>query len=387
MDNPFWIFLSLAVVLLALAVNLRFWLLDRRWVSKFLANRPEVPRLDPPGGKMPGISFVVAAWNEEKVIRRFIQSIFGLSYPNYELVLCAGGNDNTWAIAREFQEEKLILLEQHAGEGKQRSLQRGLEKASGQIIYLVDADCLINDHVLAWTLAPIINLGEQAVSGSLYTPFPEQLQNPFVINQSATRLYAAIHQPAFSTGLLGGNSAVRREALEKAGAFKSEIYTGTDYDLAKRLLKNGFCIRYEMNASIMSEFPSQIGAYYRQQARWVRNVVMHGLRFRAYTEVLACLRTSLVGLGMLLIPIAALGLSFFPGVLRQLAWALLAGWTFGLLMAFFSRLRYLYVARSVLGIDYPIRYLPNLLLYLFLDFVAWAIPLGEYAFKGRREIW
>lgn len=240
------------------------------------------------------------------------------------------------------------FVKQRPGEGKQNSLQRNLDKASGEIIYLLDADCLINDFAFAWTLAPIINQGEQAVFGSLYTPFPEQMQNLFVINQCSIRLYTAIHQPVFSSGLLGGNSAVRRSALEQAGAFRTEVRTGTDYDLAKRLLQQGFRIRFEMKASIMSEFPTQIGAYFRQQRRWVRNVLMHGLQFKAYGEVLACLRTSLVGLVMVSLPFLALFLWFFPGIPMSIVKVLLAGWVFGLFFAFFSRLRYLYLARSFL---------------------------------------
>jgi cellulose synthase/poly-beta-1,6-N-acetylglucosamine synthase-like glycosyltransferase len=238
----------------------------------------------------------------------------GLSYPNFELVLCAGGEDGTEKIASEYQAEKLILLEQQPGEGKQHSLQRGLEKDTGEIIYLTDADCQISDAVFAWTLAPIINQDEEVVSGSRYTTFPEQLQNPFVINQCAARLYAAIYQTAFSYGLQGRNSAVSRKALEQVGAFRTEVRTGTDYDLAKRLLQQRFRIRYEMNASIMNELPTGIGPYFRQQAHWARNVVMHGLRFEVYSEVLTCLCTFLVGLGMLFIPFLALFLSFFPGI-------------------------------------------------------------------------
>jgi cellulose synthase/poly-beta-1,6-N-acetylglucosamine synthase-like glycosyltransferase len=387
MDNFFWFLLLLLAILLAGASNFYLWLRDRLTVQRFLANRPRVPKLNPPGGNLPRVSFVVAAWNEEDRIRRFLEAVFRLSYPNYELVLCAGGQDQTLKIASEYQDEKFILLEQLPGEGKQRSLQRGLEKATGEIIYLIDADCLINDSVFAWTLAPLINQGEQAVSGSMCMPFPEQINEPFVINQCASHLYAAIHQPAYSFGLLGGNCAVSRKALDLAGDFRTEVRTGTDYDLAKRLLQQGIRIRSEMNASIMSKYPTLISAYYRQQRRWVRNVVLHGLRFKAYGDVLACLRTSLVGFGMLLMPFLAIFLSLFPGIPVTIANIMLAGWILGLLFAFLSRLRYLSMARSLLGMDYPIKYWPNLFYYLLLDIIAWSWVLFEYPLKNLRHQW
>ncbi len=382
-----WLVVFLVMSLLALALNLRLLRRDRRRATQLRMMLRRIPVLETTAGNAPRVSFLVAAWNENAVIRRCIEAVLDLAYPNYELILCAGGEDVSYAIAAQYRGDRAVILEQKAGEGKQHSLQRCLENATGEIIYLIDADCLITDTVFAWTLAPIINAGEQAVSGSLYTPFPEQLGNPFVFNQCITRAYSAAHQPAYITGLLGGNCAVRRDTLEQAGAFKTAIKTGTDYDLAKRLVQNGVRIKYEVNASIQSQFPTRVKEYFRQQARWVRNVTLHGLRFHAYGEVLSCLRTSLVGCGMLLIPCLALPLAFGPSMLFQTGMALIAGWIFAIFYALFSRLRYLGFARAWLGFQPPLRILPYLFAFLWIDFLAWTIPLGEYAFKPLRERW
>jgi hypothetical protein len=74
--------------------------------------------------------------------------------------------------------------------------------------------------------------------------------------------------------------AIRRRALEQAGGFEAEVRTGVDYDLGKRLRQHGTRTRYEVDGSFPVEFHTQIGSYLRQQARWLRNVVIHvrGLR-------------------------------------------------------------------------------------------------------------
>ena len=382
-----WLLVYAATLLLAVLLNLRLWRLDRRMVRQAVVRKASMPRLEPKGDRLPRVSFLVAAWNEHTMIHRFIDGVLGLAYPDFELILCAGGNDGTYAMAAEHQDEKLVLLEQQPGEGKQHALQRCLEKSTGEILYLTDADCLMSDEVAAWTLAPIINGGEQAVSGCLYIPLPEQMGNPSVVRQCATSLYTALRQPRYSLGLLGGNCAVARPALEAAGAFRNPVRTGTDYDLAKRLLKQHVRIYFEANASIRSEFPDTLAAYYRQQARWMRNVVMHGLQYQAYGEVSASLRTSLLGLGMLLFPFCALGLSFFAGLAQDIALGLMDFWMFAVVYAFLSRLRYLGVAGAFLGFKFPAGHLPELFVSLLVDFVAWVIPLGEYAFKYARERW
>jgi cellulose synthase/poly-beta-1,6-N-acetylglucosamine synthase-like glycosyltransferase len=384
---PLWLCFFLLAALVPLIYNLYRWIEDQRHLKNLLAARSILPRLNIQDGKAPRVSFLVAAWNEKEVILRFLDAVLSLGYPNFELVLCAGGQDGTWKIASAYQDERLILLEQQPGEGKQRALQRCLEKASGEIIYLIDADCLIDDSVLTWTLAPIINEGEEAISGSNYTPFPEQMNNWLIISQYASQLFSALYHQRYSSGLLGGNSAIRRQALERAGAFNSKVSTGTDYELAKRLLRHGTRIRYEVNASIPSEFPSDIKTYFRQQARWVRNMVLHGIRFQAYGEVLVALRTTLVGFGMLVIPLLALLCAFQTGIFLTAAVVLFSIWIACIVHALFSRLRYLLIAKAWSGFQFPIQGFLFLPVSFFIDLIAWTIPMGEYAYKPLRNRW
>ena len=110
------------------------------------------------------MSFLVAAWNEEATLQACIEAILGLSYPNLEIVLCAGGADRTWEIASRLSDARLILLEQHPGDGKQKSLQRCLERSSGDMIYLLDADCRITEEAFARILGPILHREELAVT-------------------------------------------------------------------------------------------------------------------------------------------------------------------------------------------------------------------------------
>lgn len=377
-----------AVVLLPLLLNLRLWRRDRKRIRTLRAAwRGASPALDLTPDQVQRVSFLVPAWNAESTLRACVEAILRLPYPDFEVVLCAGGSDRTWQIALQFRDPRLIVLEQRPGDGKQKSLRRCLERASGEIIYLLDADCLITAAAFARILGPILSHKEQAVTGSLHTPFPEQLNIPFVVNQRACLVYTLLYQPDYRPGLQGRNCAIRRPTLEQAGAFDTDVRTGTDYDLAKRLVRQGTRIRHEVDASSSALFHTQVGAYWRQQSRFLRNVAMHGFRFRSYREAASSLGTSLVGFTMLAVPCGALVLACLLGGSSNIVRMLAAVWAFGFLYAFFSRLRYLKVATAWLGIRIPRRVYALLPVFLLIDFVAWAMPLAQYPFASLRKRW
>jgi len=357
--------LGLAVVVLH---NWRLWQRDKA----FLAARP-APQLLPPLSEWPAlplVSVLVAGWNEAAHIDRHIESFLALRYPYKELVLCAGGADDTYERACRYAGSLVKVLRQEPGEGKQRALARAFAESHGDIIFLTDADCLLADEPFERTLRPVAAGDEVAATGS-YRPFDVELDDPFAFTQAATQLYGALHGSEYAPGISGANFATRRSLLERTAALDAPAPTGTDYVLAKTLAAAGARIRQIPESRMPTEYPRTARDYLRQQRRWLRNVALHGRRFGAMDEVWASLRSSLAGLLMLLLPLGA-----FLSPWLAVAWVVLFG------QAFFARLRYLHFAgvvleRPVMGRD--IAWQGPLLV---LDFAAWAGPVVDYV---RRE--
>jgi len=364
--------------------NLRLWLRDLARIRKLTALRTENPSLDRHRGAAPRVSFLVAAWNAESTIRSCLEAIGRLSYANFEIVLSAGGADLTWKIATECRDLRLILIAQQPGDGKQESLRRCLERARGEIIYLLDAGGRITDAAFARIVAPILRGDEQVVTANPCTPVREQIDNPFAVSQCASQVYTSIYQPEYCTGLLGANCAILRSALEQAGGFNAAVLTGGDYDLGKRLLRQGRRIRYEVDASFPTEFHTDVRPYLRQQARWIRNVVIRGIGYGAYGEVAAGIATSLVGLAMIALPLLSVALAWTSPAAARIFGGV---WTVAFLHAYLSRLRYLNVAARWMGLRFSPTMLVTLPLLMFIDFIAWSIPLFQYPSRGWRERW
>ncbi|HYO87536.1 MAG TPA: glycosyltransferase family 2 protein [Candidatus Limnocylindrales bacterium] len=362
--------LVLLVGLCAVALlNLRRWHSDvRRAQVQPVSTRP-TPTHQPP------VSVLVAAWNESEKIEHHIQSFLALAYPRKQLVLCAGGTDGTFALANNFSAtEHVIVLEQHAGEGKQRALSRCFNECFGEIIFLTDADCLLDNASFDATLAPLLNDGEVVSTGASH-PLKSQKSKPFVLQQWLADVYVRSHWGEYTTGLLGRNMALTRKALQQAGAFEANVRTGTDYHMAQELIAHGYKIRVAPGSSVATHYADALADYRKQQARWLRNVVLHSVDYGDWQAVGRSLTPSFLGFGMILMPFTAF-------VLGPISLAL---WLVVFIHAVASRVRYCRFGSLVTG--QPFIYPLLLPVYVLTDFGVWAAVLPEYLLERLRSRW
>jgi len=351
--------------------NWRQWQRDKARLAEL--GKPEPPPDWHEWVELPLVSVLVAAWNEAEMIEQHIESFLSMRYPNKELILCAGGDDGTYEIARRHTGEGMVVLEQQASEGKQAALRRCLAEAGGELIFLTDADCQLNDEAFTRTQAPLVLEREAAATGRS-RPLAEQLAEPFTVYQWCTDIYVAAQYGDYVPGILGRNCAVTRQALEQIDGFKVNVRTGTDYHMAKSLLRQGYRIRHVGDSTIESRYPATVRSYWRRQSRWVRNLMIHGPASGAHDEVVMALRTSLVGLAMLLSPLAALLVG--PVVL--------ASWGVLFFQAFLAKMRYAGFARLLLRAPVTVRQLVWTPAYLLADFVAWSRPLVDLILQRER---
>jgi cellulose synthase/poly-beta-1,6-N-acetylglucosamine synthase-like glycosyltransferase len=111
----------------------------------------------------PEISVIVAAYNEEKVIRSKIENTLALEYPKEKLeiiVASDGSTDATDAIAREFASRGVKLLRIEGRVGKTITQNRAVEESSGEILLFSDATTMYRPYVLR-KIVP--NFGDQSV--------------------------------------------------------------------------------------------------------------------------------------------------------------------------------------------------------------------------------
>ena len=331
----------------------------------------------------PFVSVLGAAWNEARLLPDFVASFRALDYPNRELVLCAGGDDGTFALAEGLANQpNITIVKQLPGEGKQAALRRALSHCQGEIIVLTDADCALDAQGFNHLIAPIIAGEAQATSGR-WQPFAERMANPLVAYQAAVDLYVDSLRGELADGLLGANCAVSRWALRETGDFFAEVATGTDYHLAQELWRMGYPIRFVWGSCVRAEYAEDWSNYQRRHARWLRNILIHehDLPLTDRLDSRRTLCTAAIGFAMLLAPLTGL---FAP---RRWRTALYSLWLVGFVHALGARLRYLAFAHDLGAVTWR----PATLLWLvpitLFDFYTWASSLFTMLNPRQRNRW
>jgi|GEM_PF-1318569 len=349
---------------LVLFRNWRQWQADKVLVAQLRQKQAPLPELT----KTPKVSVLVAAWNEGKTIEAHLLSLLALDYPDLELVICAGGQDNTLQIAQKYNGGRVTVLEQVAGEGKQGALARCYKQSSGEIIYLTDADCLINQNSFKEIIAPLVNEDETVTSGAR-RPFSEQLNQPFITYQWSQIAYGEARSAGYSSGLYGANAALKRCIIEKTGRFEIEAPTGTDYILGQQVIDVGSKIRFVPESFVETFFEKEFSSYLTQQRRWLLNLLVLGYRFRRPHHYNSALFSIFVSIAIFSCGFATIGAFLFRknrlGLLPLRVLVLLQ--VFGLV----SKMRYVEFCQ-LLYPDYLKRVtIFKLLFYQNLDFLVW----------------
>lgn len=92
----------------------------------------------------PLVSIVIPAFRAERFIAETLDSVVNQTYPFWEaFVVDDGSNDNTVAIARTYQSEKLrVIVQQNQGACVARN--KGLALSSGKYVQFLDADDVLS---------------------------------------------------------------------------------------------------------------------------------------------------------------------------------------------------------------------------------------------------
>ena len=274
----------------------------QRLLRRELAQEERISRLPRAPGlqawpRLPAVSLVVAAWNEERNIERFLQSYEDLDYPDKTLVLVAGGGDKTFEFASAYPHPTVLLLEQRPGEGKSGALKRGLKQAAGEVVYLTDADCILDTASFHELIFPLASGQEKAVTGHT-RPHDDQYALPFIRAQAAHLSRKMLMVPdRYVWFLIGANSAVNRELIERHTATTPSFTVGEDYLLALSLRADEQRILYQHSSEIQTCFTETLHEYVRQQSRWHRGHLLLNRQWgkrRFFTDTLESLRDMLL---------------------------------------------------------------------------------------------
>ena len=290
-------------------------------VSLLLDRRPPVREALAP---LPGITILVAAYNEESNIVATIESIALQHYPGplQVVVINDGSTDATAEKLAGLQYSWLEVLNLERNVGKANALNEGLKRAVWNLTLTVDGDSYLYRNALH-------NLVGRYLSDP---PNTRAVAGAVLVRNSRKNLVTAIQEWDYFHGI----SAIKRlqslyqGTLVAQGAFS--VYdtamlremggwphtVGEDIVLTWGILERGHRVGFAENACLFTNAPDTWKQFIRQRQRWSRGLVE---AFKSHWRLLFKPRmTTLFIWWNLLFPYMDLAytLAFIPGMLLAL---------------------------------------------------------------------
>lgn len=287
----------------------------------------------------PGVTILIAAYNEESGIGATLESVARLQYdgPVEALVLNDGSRDGTVAEVNRRQAALALppnisirLIDYPVNRGKAAVLNAGLGEAGHELVCTIDGDTRLRADSLTEIVERYLSdpPGTMAVAGAV-----------LVRNSRATLITAAQEWDYFH-----GISAVKRMqsmyhgTLVAQGAFslynKAALVAvggwphcvGEDIVMTWAMLERGYRIGYAEDAVVFTDAPATFRQFYHQRKRWSRGLI-EALEAHRALMFRPRLSTLFIWWNCLFLPLdLTFTFVFIPGLLAAaLGWFWIAG--------------------------------------------------------------
>ncbi len=225
----------------------------------------------------PTVDILVSARDEEAVISRLVERLFALKYPKKKLftyIIDDGSQDRTALLLEglkaRFPALRVINRRREAGGGKSGALNEALKQATGEWLFILDADAQMDADVLHRIVSFAQQGGWSAVQ--LRKSVVNAHQNSLTrVQAMEMAMDALIQQGRLSGGgvveLRGNGQLIKRSSVEACGGFNEATVTD-DLDLSFRLLSVGSQIGILWDPPIKEEAVETIPALWKQRQRW-----------------------------------------------------------------------------------------------------------------------
>ena len=229
----------------------------------------------------PPISIIVPAFNEGKLLESTVQSLLGMDYPKYEIILVDDGStDDTRAVARSMVgwyrngQVEVRVVEKSNG-GKSTALNAGIQVSHYDYLLNVDGDSQLSPDTLRKTIRHFVDPRLGAIAG-----------NVKVLNRD--NIWTTLQALEYVEGLNMARSAqsilklvniipgplglFRKQAIVDAGWYSSDTFA-EDADITLKIIRAGWRIEYEPDAKSFTEAPDRIVDLLKQRYRWTRGIL------------------------------------------------------------------------------------------------------------------
>lgn len=184
---------------------------------------------------LPTISIITPALNQGQFLEQCIQSVLGQGYPHLEYIIIDGGStDGSVKIIQKYQ-KNLSAWVSEPDQGQSDAINKGLRRASGQLVAWLNAD----DFYLPNALALAAQAYVSRPAASFYFGNGYRLNQHGQLKRPHFRQWSyRFNRDALIFGLnyiLQPATFINRHCLEQVGHLSPRLHYGLDTDLWLRL--------------------------------------------------------------------------------------------------------------------------------------------------------
>nr|WP_312075754.1 glycosyltransferase [Chryseobacterium sp.] len=188
----------------------------------------------------------------------------------------------------------LKIYKQPENRGKRHALHRGFTTGTGEIFITIDSDSIIEKDTIRNMASPFVvseNCG--GVAGNVKVLNKKQGIIPRMLNVSFVFSFEFIRSAQSSLGFVlctpGALSAYRRDAVLNCleewidQKFMGEIATiGEDRSMTNLILRQGFDVKFQKNANVLTNTPTNYKTLHKMFTRWGRSNVRETLMMNSF---------------------------------------------------------------------------------------------------------
>lgn len=203
------------------------------------------------------VSVIIAVFNDENNIGNCIESVLNQSHKNFELIIVNDAStDNTLDIVKQYSkiDTRIKYFSNRTNKAQAYSRNIAINNSQGDIIAIIDSDCVARNDWLKNLISGLKN--ENIVMGnSLSTK--ENIWAKEIFKQYK-KWFSSKNKGNYLDSLDTKNCAIRKIIFEKIGLFDPKASPSEDTELAIRVKKADFKIRYAEDAIITHKDPTRL---------------------------------------------------------------------------------------------------------------------------------
>ena len=362
---------------------LNYFLIDKKYFKKYAVKEDQSFVKIEDLSEVPVVNIIIPAWKEGEIFRTCLKSIVNLSYPNLNVIVNVGGNDESIKIANSFKTyDNFKIIYQKSGEGKRKAINDCLNHISKGIVYLIDADVILTDNILISMLFILLNKKEDIVA-SFINPHKSILKSDLVKFIHINRDIRLRNKWIRYLKYISQNTAIKYSVVQSINKFSEKRIGDDGYSMGLDLIDQDFRIYhlYEINVESFN-YSTKLSSYINQNIRWIENFLYYYVKVRKFL-VLKFIGLAFISIYIYISPFLFVLSWFFP---------------FSAILIFLSS--YLKIIRKILIYKmmnkksstkfHPLFFL-KLILYILINFLFNIIVLFEMifyrkAYKRRKNL-